>query len=177
MKGTMRNKKPLVLFMLLPVVFAFSGCGKRTEVSSSQIISGVATYPDSSHVELAINNKHWCTEVARGEEKKNLGLSGRQSLAPKNGMLFLFDPPAVPLFWMKDMSFNLDFVWILDNEVVDVTRNVPYPNSQVDGENLPRYTPKTKINFVLEAPQGDAADIKVGDTVIYFPTCVKTPSS
>lgn len=173
----MRSKKPVVLFMLLLVLFIFSGCGRPKEVSSSQIISNAVTYSDSSHIDLAINNKHWCVEVARSEEKKNLGLSDRQNLAPKSGMLFLFDSPAVPLFWMKEMRFNLDFVWILDNEVVDVTRNVPYPNSQVDGENLPRYTPKTKVNFVLEAPQGDAADIKVGDTVIYYPTCVKTPSS
>lgn len=173
----MRNKKPIALFMLLPVLFILSGCGKSQEISSSQIISNAATFADGSHAEIAIQNKNWCIEVARSDEKKNLGLSGREGLSPKSGMLFVFDPPDVPIFWMKDMRFNLDFVWILDNKVVDVTRNVSYPNSQVDGDNLPRYTPKTKVNFVLEVPQGDAVDIKVGDTVNYYSICVKTPSS
>ena len=41
------------------------------------------------------------------------------------GMLFVFDEQAIQSFWMKDMQFPLDILWIDENKtVVGIERNV-----------------------------------------------------
>lgn len=43
---------------------------------------------------------------------RELGLSFFKELPEHEGMLFLFDHPARNDFWMKDMQFPLDIVWL-----------------------------------------------------------------
>src|SRR5882672_5260542 len=43
---------------------------------------------------------------------RTLGLSGHSPLAADEGMLFIFPAPGEYGFWMKDMLFPLDLVWI-----------------------------------------------------------------
>jgi uncharacterized membrane protein (UPF0127 family) len=90
-------------------------------------------------VELAENAATW--------EK---GLSDRPLLDPDTGMLFVFPRLHIPLFWMKDMKFPLDIIWIADNTVVGIDKNVPIP----DGGKLPTYSPKVPVDKVLEVPAG-----------------------
>ena len=40
------------------------------------------------------------------------GLSDRLSLNPDSGMLFIFAKPAIYRFWMPDMHFPLNMIWI-----------------------------------------------------------------
>ena len=87
-------------------------------------------------------------------------------MADDQGMLFDFGPtPASTPFWMKDMNFNLDFVWIAGNKVVGITPNAPAPLSPT--ENLPLYYPPEPVNQVLEVNAGWAKknNVSVGDGV------------
>jgi uncharacterized membrane protein (UPF0127 family) len=67
-------------------------------------------------------------------------------------MLFIFDKPGKYGFWMKDMLFSIDMVWVSeDGLVVNVERNV-----------TPESYPKAFINtidakYVLEVDKGSAA--------------------
>ena len=45
-------------------------------------------------------------------EERSQGLSGRPNLAAGTGMLFVFEQAGSYAFWMKDMRFPLDMVWI-----------------------------------------------------------------
>ena len=67
-------------------------------------------------------------EIRDDTNGRNLGLSGRSSLAENEGMLFIFDTPAVYEFWMKDMNFPLDFIWINNGLVVDLSEHIPPPD-------------------------------------------------
>ncbi len=49
--------------------------------------------------------------IAIGDREGELGLSHFSSLPANEGMLFPFDSDAPP-FWMKDMNFPLDIVWL-----------------------------------------------------------------
>ena len=61
-------------------------------------------------------------DVALTPAARARGLSGRESLASMTGMLFVFETGRASAFWMKDMLFSLDFVWIgEDCTVVDTT--------------------------------------------------------
>lgn len=104
-------------------------------------------------------------EIKDTEAGRNLGLSGRPSLPGNQGMLFVFDQPAIYLFWMKGMNFALDFVWIDNDQVVDLTEHVPAP----DQTNQVPVTvkPKVPVTQVLEVNSGwiSKNGIKVGDEV------------
>ncbi len=88
-------------------------------------------------------------EVANTRASRELGLSGRPSMRDDEGLLFIFESPGRYGFWMKDMNFPLDIIWINENGiVVSIERNVSH-NSY----------PKTFINqseasYVLEVNAG-----------------------
>ena len=77
-------------------------------------------------------------DVADDAESRQRGLSGRESLDDGEGMLFLLANDS-PSFWMKDMRFAIDIVWIRDGRVVDVTADVPPPRDS--NAPLPTYSP------------------------------------
>jgi uncharacterized protein len=113
---------------------------------------------------LIINQCQFEIEYARTEEEKSQGLSGKKQLANNTGMLFVYEQPGFYGFWMKDMNFPLDFVWILDNKVVDISKNVQPPKNSY----IPKVMPKNKVNKVLEINAGkiDKCDIKIKNEVI-----------
>lgn len=108
-------------------------------------------------------------EVADTEAKRSQGLSDRSSLPDNSGMLFLFPQSQAYPFWMKDMRFALDFIWINHNRVVELTSNVPPPSS--DHSDPVVIFPKESVNRVLEVPAGFISDhgITIGDAVDFRP--------
>lgn len=116
---------------------------------------------------VIIDNVEIEVEIVQTEAQKSQGLSERTSLPQKNGMLFVYDKSEIYTFWMKDMKFSIDIIWIRDGRVVDITSNVPVPGQDIGLSDLPRYTPKEPVNFVLEVNAGfaKAHDMNVGDTV------------
>ncbi len=90
-------------------------------------------------------------EVANTKASRELGLSGRNGMRDDEGLLFVFETPGRYGFWMKDMSFPLDIIWINQNGiVVSIERNV-----------APESYPKHFINqadatYVLEVNAGMA---------------------
>jgi uncharacterized membrane protein (UPF0127 family) len=117
---------------------------------------------------IIINGHELHVQIARTPEEHAQGLSGIQTIADNQGMLFLFDPPTAPTFWMKDMRLPLDIVWIRDGVVVDVIRNIPPPLSNEAESTLPLYRTEKKVSAVLEINTGNADlfNIKAGTTVI-----------
>ena len=92
------------------------------------------------------------------------GLSGRENLPENTGMLFVFDKPGKYTFWMKDMKFAIDIIWIEDGRIVDIWENAQPPSQ---GE-IPIYTPEYTSTYVLEVNAGFAKEtgVKIGDGVI-----------
>lgn len=117
--------------------------------------------------ELQINNATLKVEVADTQAKRSLGLGGRQSLASDEGMLFIFDKPGRPPFWMKGLSFSLDFIWIMGDKVVDILQNIQPPTPGQTDESLSIYQSKEDMDRVLEVNGGTVQrlNIKVGDTI------------
>jgi uncharacterized protein len=95
------------------------------------------------------------------------GLSGRTGLNDGQGMIFLFGAGSTQNFWMKDMNFALDMVWISDNKVVGFAQNVPPPAPGTQLWQLQIYTSPPNVDTVLEVPAGTVAkdNIQVGDKV------------
>ena len=107
--------------------------------------------PTAEFVHAKIGETELILEIADTPEKRELGLSGRENLQEKTGMLFVFPAPDQPGFWMKDMKFALDFIWLdQDLKVTEIIENVS-PETYPEG-----YTPVEQIQYMLELTAGDA---------------------
>lgn len=115
------------------------------------------------------NNSHKiAVTIADTEATRTQGLSNIKLLPEDSGMLFIFPQPGIYPFWMREMYFPLDFVWILDNKVIDLTRNVPAP-VELEDLDLPLYQSVTMADKVLEINAGaiEKLGIKLGDTISF----------
>jgi uncharacterized protein len=103
-------------------------------------------------------------EVARTEAEKVRGLSGREGLGPRQGMLFVYEAPVQPLIWMRGMRFPLDVLWIRDGRVVDLVRGAKPP---APGEAPQVFAPREEVQYVLEVAAGfvERHGIALNDTV------------
>jgi hypothetical protein len=132
----------------LSIYIKWRGVGERLEDIKQVKIAGQVL-----NVDLAI------TPEAQAE-----GLSSRGTLDKNEGMLFVFPQPGRYPFWMKDMNFPLDIIWIgEDLKVVYIQKNAlpeSYPES---------FTPEKNAKYVLEVSEAfaDKNNLKEGDSVLF----------
>jgi uncharacterized membrane protein (UPF0127 family) len=122
---------------------------------------------DTGLQKLQIGNAVIYVEVAATPAQKELGLSNRASLRSDGGMIFIFTKLSRPTFWMKNMNFPLDFIWVRDKKVVELTEHVGAPLKSMADAQLPLYIPTTDVDAVIEVNAGfvEYYKIKVGDEV------------
>lgn len=116
---------------------------------------------------VAVEGWTFNVDLANTAAKRIQGLSGRPKLADNEGMLFLFPTSTRQSFWMKDMQFPLDMIWIKGDTVVGVAANAPAPAPGTSILNLPQYVSPEPVDKVLEINAGLAAKYGIGkgDTV------------
>ncbi len=126
-----------------------TGLGLAAQASStpaqSQLRQPPAAYlPDGTQITL---------ELAVSPEEHERGLMYRPHLAPNHGMLFLFDKPMIPGFWMKNTWIPLDMVFVdKGGVVVDVAKDV----QPCRADPCPQYRPRSACAAVLEVAAGTA---------------------
>jgi hypothetical protein len=143
--------------LFIPVLFVFlsvmilGGCG---------FSSG-----DDRSYGVAIGGKVFQVELADTPDKREAGLSGREGLDDNEGMLFIYNRPQRPSFWMKDMLFPLDIVWIKNKKVIGVEKNIQ-PQDLQPPDVL---TPETEVDMVLELNAGaiEKDGIKMEDEISF----------
>lgn len=122
--------------------------------------------PALKNAEITIGNKTFQVELASTIIERTRGLSGREDLGDREGMLFMFDSPGNYSFWMKDMKFPIDIIWIRDDRVVGFEENA-LPEPEKSDFGLTQYSPSEPVDMVLEVNAGIVAEhgIQVGDVV------------
>ena len=106
---------------------------------------------------VIIGDAVYGVDLALTPEERTRGLSGRPSLNMHAGMLFVYDGDGPRSFWMPDMHFPLDMVWIRSDCTVDsVTADVPNPPVDTPRDQLPRYPSGGPVRFILEINAGQA---------------------
>ncbi len=115
--------------------------------------------------QVMVGTTQFSVEIADTPQKQIQGLSDRPNLPRDNGVLFRFTTPRRYDFWMKDMLFSIDFVWIRGGKVVGVTENARH--------EAPRtiYSPPEAVDMILEINAGVVREkgIVVGDIVELLP--------
>ena len=120
------------------------------------LFRGVSGLLDDTHQVVAPRGRI-NAEFVETPELREMGLSGREGLGRNNGMLFVFDNETVNrCFWMKDMKFSIDMIWLdSDKKVVHIQENVSpdtYPES---------YCPDAPAQYVLEVEAGRAEQLGI----------------
>jgi uncharacterized protein len=144
---------PIFIFFVLAVVgFAYFYILKKPNLTlrKTEVTIGATTFD---------------VEVASTTLERARGLSFRDGLGEKQGMLFLFDSSSNYGFWMKDMKFAIDMIWIKGDRVAGFSENVA-PEPGVPLWKLKIYYPPEAVDKVLEVGAGMVAKdgIKVGDS-------------
>ncbi len=143
----MGNKKSILVVGAFMVLLAF-------------FVLGENKLEKKSGGEVRIAGQVLEVTIADTPEMQMMGLSGTAGLAEDEGMLFIFDQPDAYKFWMKDMLFPIDMIWLdSDKRVIHIKENaVPesYPES---------YGPKEDVLYVLETAAGftHKYNLKIGD--------------
>jgi uncharacterized membrane protein (UPF0127 family) len=117
----------------------------------------------SQYIEIKIGETTFRVETADTPEAWARGLSGRSALPERSGMLFRFPEKRSMGFWMKEMIFSIDIVWISDGKVIGVAERLPLDTSI----RPTTYYPPGPVTSVLEINAGEAEryGITVGSEV------------
>jgi uncharacterized protein len=157
----MSLNKLFIIFGIILVIFA----GVVFYQFRSNTRTGGAEQSANKNATAKINNKTFKLDLADTPEAQQKGLSGRDSLAQDQGMLFVFDKADYHSFWMKNMKFPIDIIFIRGDKIVSISKNAAVPKSA--DAPLPIYKPEAPIDKVLEinANLSDRHNIKKGDKV------------
>jgi uncharacterized protein len=113
---------------------------------------GCGDYKSDKRLEVGGSTIH--LEVAESLAERERGLGGRSCMKTDQGMLFVFENPDTYCFWMKDMNYPLDMIWLgKDKKIVDIIANVQ-PESYPKG-----YCPARDSMYVIELTSGRASGL------------------
>jgi uncharacterized membrane protein (UPF0127 family) len=114
---------------------------------------------------VSINNKTFNIEIAKTQAQQEVGLSKYEKVEDNFGMYFLFDKPDYYKFWMQDMKFPIDIIYIYKNEIVEIFKNVQNPHNNIDPLTI--YKPAHVADSVFEINAGlsDRYGFKNGEHV------------
>jgi len=132
----------------------------ETPFQPSPSLSQISSQPTRRVAGITVNNQELDVEVATTSAEIVRGLSGRDSL-DLDGMLFVFPAPGKQNFWMKDVRFPLDILWINDGKIVDILRNVPAPEPGTPDSQLKTYSSPGPVSHVLELPAGATSQLGI----------------
>lgn len=139
----------IIIIVFLTLVFAF--------VKNNEAVKNVKYIEIGGQVikiELAVSNS-----------EKEKGLSGREELGAGVGMLFVFETPGPYAFWMKDMKFPIDIIWLNEDLKIIYIKKDAFPESYPD-----RFGPAENAKYVLEVAAGfsEKNNLKVGDSAEFL---------
>lgn len=151
----MKNK----LFYSLIIIIAFLSLWS---IAQERFLNESDGKKPEKAINLKLGDKTIKAVVAKTESEKSQGLSGKEKITDGDGMFFPFEKEGQYYFWMQNMNFPIDIIWLDKNyTIVDLTRNLKpdsYPNS---------VTSQKPAQFILEINTGliDKYQLKKGDKI------------
>ncbi len=137
------------------------------------VFSVFVVYPRLNHncsepyrhdLTLLIDNQPVKAEDVKTPADRDKGLGGRKCIGRDQAMLFEFDKPGSYQFWMKDMKFPIDMIWL------DSSRQVVTIAPNVDPSTYPQtFVSDTPAMYVLELRSGEATHLHIrnGQTITW----------
>jgi len=122
------------------ISFFIMGNSSATHTSSHNFLTGISI-PSNRYLkaDISVNGYKLIVDLALTQDQQTKGLAVKNHMNESDGMLFVFQQPSRPSFWMKDMNFPIDIIWLGANRsVVYIAPNLePCPSQS----NCPGYVP------------------------------------
>ena len=159
-----------IILPILGVIIFIVGVGLFTQ----KVQDGKLSFPIKKSAEVSpksevkINDITIPVEVAKTEIQRRNGLSNLDNLPEGEGMFFVFAQKDIkPPFWMKDMKFAIDILWINDGKIIQINKDVQPPAPGTSDDKLLLYVPSQPIDYVLEVNAGftDEHNIIIGNEI------------
>lgn len=140
----MTNNRRIILIVLffLALLFLYWVANPALPTNTEAKTEQRTTLSDGKH-SIAI-------EIATTSEAHKRGLSGRTLLPLGQGMLFVFDHTDIYPFWMPDMHFAIDIIWIGEDKRIVFIKEHATPESYPE-----LFTPPAPARYVLEVADGE----------------------
>ena len=113
---------------------------------------------------LTLSGEVFTTQIADTGVLRERGLSYRNALSQNEAMLFVFEEPGKYLFWMKDMNFSIDIIWL------DSSKHMIYVEKNLSPNTYPKaFGPDEQSQYVIEVSAGtfDRLRLHVGDQILF----------
>ncbi len=130
------------------------------ETGQRDLVMGWATPSNNAYrqVNITVNGVELLADIAATSDQKSMGLGVKDTLNDNEAMLFLFKTESKHTFWMKDMKFQIDIIWLdADKEVVHIEHSL----EPCMPDSCPTYTPNDDSLYVLETVAGFAQKYNV----------------
>jgi uncharacterized protein len=129
-----------------------------TAAIASAIYLTISETPKAAKV--VIKDREFIAEISDTNESRAKGLGQRDGIEEGNAMLFVFPQKGKYGFWMKDMRFDIDILWISEGKIVYMAKNVSFHYRGT-------IVPDTDADYVLEIRSGlsDTYGFTLGDRV------------
>lgn len=153
-----------------------TGCGQIFYVMRRQlvIVLGISLGLVFASVIILMRSRDACNvrladvcyrgSFARTAKQRERGLSGRESLPANQALVFIFEGSSKHCFWMKDMRFPIDIIWL------DEQKRVVHIEANVSPDTYPKsFCPPSNAKYVVEvnAHQASENQISLGDTALF----------
>jgi uncharacterized membrane protein (UPF0127 family) len=147
-------------FLIVATVIAGAIVTQR-EMRKNEVI---VIAPQFQTAELTIGNQILTARIANTDKLRTQGLSGSPELGEGNAMLFVFDTSAIQSFWMKDMNYAIDIIWLDESKKIVAIKEHATPESFPE-----QFSPDTPALYVVEVSDGFVKEnkVKVGDVVSF----------
>jgi uncharacterized protein len=159
----MRNSKKKYFLLLIIILLIIFGVYINNKKKSIQPIQQTKQISEINYVKIA--GKTLKIDLALTSEIQTKGLSGRKTLKEDEAMLFVFNYTGKYSFWMKDMNFPIDIIWIGEDLQVAYIKKDARPESYPEA-----FTPDQDAKYVLEVLSqfSEKNNLKVGDKVEFL---------
>lgn len=143
------------------LVNPFTRTVSEPENEQQELVAGGVPPGNSGYrqVNITVNGVKLVADVAATNDQRSKGLSVKDTLNENEAMLFVFSTEREHSFWMKDMKFPIDIIWLNDNkEVVHIEHSL---EPCIPDSFCQPYSPDDDSLYVLETVAGFAQKYNV----------------
>jgi len=165
----------LVLLVGISITTIILVVNQSLAASAKHIVNNIVKYDGENdfliklaqyrNLTVTIDRYNISAFVADTDDKRSKGLSGVENMFENQGMLFIFNYPSKQGFWMKEMMFPLDIIWLdSNNSVIHIEKKLQ-PCMSVLFCSV--YSPSSDAKYVLETISGftDLHSVNEGDKI------------
>ncbi len=133
----------------------------QTSTTTKELPAPESIYPNTKA--MFIGSVEVQASVAQTWPERIEGLSNTPYLPESIVKLFIFDSSGFHSFWMKDMNYSIDILWVDEAEVIVHIEENASPASYPA-----MFVPKSEARYVVETTAGfvEKNGIKLGDRVV-----------